>query len=167
MTSTSTAALLVELFVEELPPKALKALGAAFASALQAGLAGRDLIDPAVATWEGFATPRRLGVLLPAVRALAPDRSMEIKLMPVAVGLAADGAATPALLKKLASLGAAASVVPALERRGDGKSEVLYYAATFRGATLAEGLQAALDEAMAGKPVTTPVSRPYGCAVHY
>lgn len=28
-------------------------------------------------------------------------------------------------------------------------------------------VQAALDEALAGKPVTTPVSRPYGCAVHY
>lgn len=28
-------------------------------------------------------------------------------------------------------------------------------------------VQAALDEAMAGKPVTTPTSRPYGCAVHY
>lgn len=26
---------------------------------------------------------------------------------------------------------------------------------------------AALDESMAGKPVTTPTSRPYGCAVHY
>ena len=26
---------------------------------------------------------------------------------------------------------------------------------------------AALDEALAGKPVTTPVSRPYGCGVHY
>lgn len=28
-------------------------------------------------------------------------------------------------------------------------------------------VQAALDQALAGKPVTTPVSRPYGCAVHY
>ncbi|HLK15688.1 MAG TPA: thioredoxin family protein [Fimbriimonadaceae bacterium] len=26
---------------------------------------------------------------------------------------------------------------------------------------------AALDEAMAGKPVTTPKSRPYGCGIHY
>ena len=26
---------------------------------------------------------------------------------------------------------------------------------------------AALDEALVGKPVTTPVSRPYGCGVHY
>lgn len=28
-------------------------------------------------------------------------------------------------------------------------------------------VQAALDEAMAGKPVTTPTSRPYGCGVKY
>ena len=28
-------------------------------------------------------------------------------------------------------------------------------------------VQTALDLALAGKPVTTPVSRPYGCAVHY
>jgi hypothetical protein len=26
---------------------------------------------------------------------------------------------------------------------------------------------AALDEAMAGKPVTTPTARPYGCSVKY
>lgn len=26
---------------------------------------------------------------------------------------------------------------------------------------------AALDESMAGKPVTTPTSRPYGCGIHY
>ncbi|HWB59684.1 MAG TPA: thioredoxin family protein [Chthoniobacteraceae bacterium] len=28
-------------------------------------------------------------------------------------------------------------------------------------------VRAALDEALAGKPVTTPSTRPYGCAVHY
>ena len=28
-------------------------------------------------------------------------------------------------------------------------------------------LVAALDEAMAGKPVSTPTSRPYGCSVKY
>jgi peroxiredoxin len=34
-------------------------------------------------------------------------------------------------------------------------------------ATAKNYVKAALDEAMAGKPVTTPTARPYGCAVKY
>jgi hypothetical protein len=34
-------------------------------------------------------------------------------------------------------------------------------------ATAKNYVAAALDEALAGKPVTTPVSRPYGCGIHY
>jgi len=60
--------LLVELFVEELPPKALRRLGEAFAAGLLQGLAARGLAaaDAAVTP---YASPRRLAVLVPAVRA--------------------------------------------------------------------------------------------------
>ena len=34
-------------------------------------------------------------------------------------------------------------------------------------ATATNYVTAALDEAMAGKPVTTPTARPYGCSVKY
>ncbi|MFM7971152.1 MAG: glycine--tRNA ligase subunit beta, partial [Betaproteobacteria bacterium] len=98
------ANLLVELFVEELPPKSLKKLGAAFADALVASLQGAGLAGPeSVAT--PFATPRRLALHLTQVAARAADRPQQTKLMPVSVGLDASGAPTPALLKKLAAMG--------------------------------------------------------------
>ena len=50
--------LLVELFTEELPPKALKKLGDAFASGIHSGLISRGLVAPD-AKVEMFATPRR------------------------------------------------------------------------------------------------------------
>src|SRR4029079_10631789 len=68
-------------------------------------------------------------------------------------GLTAAGAATPALLKKLAALGADAAVVPTPQRRLDGKSETLFLDAVAAGASLADGLQRALDRALAQLPI--------------
>ncbi len=73
--------------------------------------------------------------------------------MPVTVGLDASGNATPALLKKLAALGADASAVPGLRRAPDGKAEALFLDSTVRGATLSEGLQKALQESVAKLPI--------------
>src|SRR5262249_58283668 len=60
------APLLVELLTEELPPKALRQLGYAFADALVSDLR-KDGFAPADGEFVVFATPRRLGVLIPAV----------------------------------------------------------------------------------------------------
>jgi glycyl-tRNA synthetase beta chain len=144
--------LLVELFVEELPPKDLKRFGEAFAATLFAGLKTRGLATDHSAT-TSYATPRRLAVHVSAVRSQADDRAVSLKLMPVSVGLTADGQATPALLKKLASVGADASVLPQLKRQPDGKAEALFYDSLVKGPMLAEGLQQALDEALAGLPI--------------
>jgi glycyl-tRNA synthetase beta chain len=144
--------LLVELFVEELPPKDLKRFGEAFAATLFAGLKTRGLATDHSATTP-YATPRRLAVHVSAVRSQADDRAVSLKLMPVSVGLTADGQATPALLKKLASVGADASVLPQLKRQPDGKAEALFYDSLVKGPMLAEGLQQALDEALAGLPI--------------
>lgn len=138
--TTMTRNLLLELFVEELPPKALRKLGDAFAGVLAEqlkaqGLAGADSVLTA------YASPRRLAMHLTGVAAQAADKAVSQKLMPVAVGLDASGNATPALLKRLAALGADASVVPSLRRAVDGKAEALFYESTAKGATLAEGLQ--------------------------
>jgi len=144
--------LLVELFVEELPPKALKALGNAFATVLAAGLKAQSLAaDDAVVT--PFASPRRLAVHVTGVAAKAADRAVQHKLMPVAVGFDADGRPTPALLKKLAALGADAAALPTLQRRSDGKTELLFVDALLPGVALAAGLQQALDEALARLPI--------------
>ncbi|MBQ0933013.1 glycine--tRNA ligase subunit beta [Ideonella alba] len=148
----SHANLLVELFVEELPPKALKKLGEAFSSVLAASLKAQGLAaaDAAVTS---YASPRRLAVQVAGVASQAADKAQQIKLMPVAVALSADGQPTPALLKKLAAVGADASVVPQLKRLPDGKAEALFLDSVVPGASLAEGLQKALDEAIAKLPI--------------
>ncbi|MCA6216534.1 glycine--tRNA ligase subunit beta [Ideonella sp. B7] len=144
--------LLVELFVEELPPKALKKLGESFAGTLAASLQAQGLA-PADAVVTPFASPRRLGVAVAGVLSKAADRAVQQKLMPVAVALTADGQPTPALLKKLAALGADASVLPQLKRQPDGKAEALFLDSLVPGVLLPEGLQKALDEAIAKLPI--------------
>jgi glycyl-tRNA synthetase beta chain len=148
----TTRSLLVELFVEELPPNALRSLGEAFAESVSDGLVSHGLKQPA-RDWTAYASPRRLAVHVPKVAEHAADRAEAVKLMPTAVGLGADGRATPALLKKLAALGADATAVATLKRQPDGKAEALFLERTVRGATLAEGLQSALDQAIAGLPI--------------
>ncbi len=155
--------LLVELFVEELPPKALKKLGDAFAQEIWIRLADRSLVDTSKVVTYGkdyiaYASPRRLAVWIKDVLAVAPDRLIRQKLMPVAVGLDAAGNATPVLLKKLAALGADASAVSGMRRESDGKAEVLFYDSLARGATLAEGLQKAIEAALAALPIPKVMS---------
>ena len=150
--SMVTENLLLELLVEELPPKALRNLGRAFAAALADSLKAQGLAA-ADAVVTDYASPRRLGVHIAAVAAQAADKAVSQKLMPVAVGLDASGNATPALLKKLQSLGADASAVPGLHKRMDGKAEALFFDSTVRGASLADGLQKALAEAIAKLPI--------------
>ncbi|MBL8503056.1 MAG: glycine--tRNA ligase subunit beta [Rhodocyclaceae bacterium] len=153
----STQNLLVELFVEELPPKALKKLGESFAAALSASLKSQGLIDTnSVAT--PYASPRRLAAHVTAVAAKAADKAVQQKLMPVSVALDAAGNATPALLKKLSALGADASAVPTLKRAMDGKAEALFLDSVVPGATLATGLQAALEAALGGLPIPKVMS---------
>lgn len=152
-----TKNLLVELFVEELPPKALKKLGQAFGDVLLAQLRAQGLADGA-SLLTPYASPRRLAAHVTQVAARAADKPVSQKLMPVAVGLDAAGHATPALLKKLGALGADASAVAQLKRAPDGKAEALFYESVLPGATLAEGLQKALAEAIAKLPIPKVMS---------
>ena len=144
--------LLLELLVEELPPKALKKLGEAFGSVLLQSLQSSGLAD-AGSVLNVFASPRRLAAHISHVLPVAADKAQSVKLMPVSVGLAADGSATPALLKKLASVGADASVVPLLKQLPDGKASALFLDSVVSGATLAQGLQLALNETLAKLPI--------------
>jgi glycyl-tRNA synthetase beta chain len=157
----TTKNLLVELFVEELPPKALKKLGEAFASVLAQSLKTQGLATADAAVTH-YASPRRLAVQVSAVAAQAADKAVSAKLMPVAVGLNAEGQATPALLKKLAALGADASVVPGLKRAMDGRAEALYFESMVTGVTLQNGLQKALEESLAKLPIPKVMSYQLG-----
>ncbi|MGZ0019803.1 glycine--tRNA ligase subunit beta [Nitrosomonas sp. wSCUT-2] len=144
--------LLVELLVEELPPKSLKQLGTSFSELLAASLKVQGLITPD-ADVTPYATPRRLAVHIASVAAQAADQAVTQKLMPVKVGLDAQGQATPPLLKKLASFGADASVVPQLKRALDGKAETLFLDVVVQGTLLADGLQKALQDAISQLPI--------------
>ena len=148
----TTQNLLVELFVEELPPKALQKLGDAFAGVLLEQLKAQGLTSPG-SRLTAFASPRRLAAHITDVLPQAADKALSQKLMPVTVGLNAEGAATPALLKKLAALGADESAVATLERQNDGKADILFYNSTAKGAQLTEGVQKALDEAITKLPI--------------
>ena len=143
------ANLLVELFTEELPPKALKRLGEAFADGILNGLV-RAQLKTGVPTRQVFATPRRLAVLIPDVLAKAEDRPDSKKLMPAKVAFSADGKPSAALLKRLEKEGAGTEQ---LERRTEGHAEYVFLNQTIPGITLAAGLQIALQEAIAKMPI--------------
>lgn len=152
--------LLVELFTEELPPKALKKLGDAFAQSILNGLKSRALlgaVDGAAGVAANlttmYASPRRLAVSIADVFSVAPDQPHVEKLMPVSVGLDKDGKATPALIKKLAAKNLSHVDIATLAHESDGKAEQLVYRDMAKGQTLQVGLQAALDEAIANLPV--------------
>src|SRR4051812_33293522 len=141
--------LLVELFTEELPPKALKRLGDAFAHAIAVTLAAQGLVDKDRPV-SVYATPRRLGVKIDRVLARAPDRAESRKLMPAKVAFGADGAPTPALIKRLEKDGGS---VAQLERKTEGNAEYVFLNRVIAGATLQAGLQTALLDAVAKLPI--------------
>ena len=144
--------LLVELFTEELPPKALAKLGQSFAQGLCHALSQHGLISSNNVVVP-FATPRRLAVRLSSVLLVAPDQAFAEKLMPVKVGLDTHGAATPALLKKLAAKGWDHLDVSQLGRESDGKQDYLVASGTAPGAKLTDVLQGAIESAIAGLPI--------------
>lgn len=155
--TSDTHNLLVELFVEELPPKALKKLGDSFAGVLAESLRAQGLAT-AESQATAYASPRRLALHLSGVAAKAADRSETKKLVPVSVGLDASGQPTQALIKKLASLGLGAEQAAQAYREMDGKAEALFIQTTVAGATLAEGLQKALEESLAKLPIPKVMS---------
>ncbi|MDH4234780.1 MAG: glycine--tRNA ligase subunit beta, partial [Gallionella sp.] len=119
---------------------------------LTASLKAQGLISEN-STYTRYASPRRLAVHITQVAAKAADKPVAQKLMPVAVGLDANGQATPALLKKLFSLGVNASAVPSLKRENDGKVDVLFLDTIVKGMSLTLGLQAALYETFDKLPI--------------
>ncbi|MFC3146236.1 glycine--tRNA ligase subunit beta [Piscinibacterium candidicorallinum] len=161
-------ALLVELLTEELPPKALKKLGEAFAAGLRDGLAARKLLAAgSVAT--AYATPRRLAVHITQVATVGPDEARRDKVLPVAVALGADGTPQPPLLKKLAALGLSEADIPRLTRAMDGKAEALFHEYTAPGQALADALQTVLTDTVAKLPIPKVMfyERDDGTAVNF
>ena len=141
--------LLVELLTEELPPKALRTLGYAFADALVASLRAEGFA-PAEGSFDVFATPRRLGVLVRDVATRAPDREVVAKGPSVKAGLDAHGNPTPALLGFARKAGADAG---ALRREHDGKQEIFVHRSVADGAELGASLERMIEAAVKKLPV--------------
>jgi glycyl-tRNA synthetase beta chain len=152
--------LLVELLVEELPPKALARLGDAFARELFEQLKTQGLTADD-AGFTPFATPRRLAVHVSGVRRQAAAQTVTHKLMPVSVAFK-SGVATDAYRKKLAGLGRthladlgmdASDGADQIIVRNDGKADLVFLLAQAQGALLQAGLQTALDTAITRLPI--------------
>ena len=145
--------LLVELFTEELPPKALRQLGECFGHSLLDCLVRVKLKEGDSDNGAGmrvFATPRRLAALIADVRPRAEDRTEEKKLMPAKVAFAGDGTPSAALIKRLEKEAASAAQI---ERRVEGGAEYAYLKQMIPGVSLAAGLQLALQEAIDKLPI--------------
>lgn len=143
--------LFVELQTEELPPKALKKLSEVFAAGVEKSLAAQSLLTEKSAV-KVFGAPRRMGVRITEVLEKSPDTAFEQRLVPVRVGLDADGNPTPALTKKMAALGITASVAD-LKRVNDGKNEQLVYEGVRAGVAVKDALQKALEESVKNLPI--------------
>src|SRR5258708_4531090 len=168
MTQPHQATLLVELLTEELPPKALARLGDAFAEGVAQRLAARDLVEGEL-SFERYATPRRLAVTIRNVRSVAPEKHVREKVLPVSVALDKDGQPTAPLAKKLAALGFPDFPIGDLERAQDGKAEAFFLRYAAPGATLADGLQTALQETLGKLPIPKVMTyqRPDGTSVQF
>lgn len=156
----TTQNLLVELFVEELPPKALKKLGEAFARTLfnaltELGLTGEE------SKLTAFASPRRLAAHITGVLSQAADAEILQKLVPLSVGII-DGKPTDALRKRLSKEGRphladlwpdATEGADSLVVKSDGKADSIYLKGLSAGHTLRAGLQRALTETIERLPI--------------
>ncbi|MBU1224702.1 MAG: glycine--tRNA ligase subunit beta [Gammaproteobacteria bacterium] len=160
--------LLVELFIEELPPKALKKLGESFASHLYEGLKSRGLAgtDGKVTS---FASPRRLAVHICNVFTTAPDQEIKKKLMPVSIALDADGKPTEAFRKSAAKVGRADLVElwpnavdgpDQLYVANDGKADAIFLRSMAKGTSLLVGLEGALEDALGKLPIPKVMTYP-------
>ena len=142
--------LLIELRTEELPPKALQTLGNEFATSVFNGLVEQGLVSRDVKGGKIFATPRRLGLLVPDVAAQAAEREVIAKGPSVKAGLGADGKPSQALMGFAKKQGVD---VDKLVRIHDGKQEVYAYRSMVRGANLADALASILEEATRKLPI--------------
>jgi glycyl-tRNA synthetase beta chain len=156
MSAIITKSLLIELFTEELPPKALKKLGEAFGKALFESLSNDEFLteDSQLFT---FATPRRLAARVTAVRSESLPKNVSTKLMPVAIGLDASGKATPALAKKIRKDFNDAvdvdAIVAQCKRVHDGKSEQLVLERLAAGLPLSMKIKNSLDLIVDSLPI--------------
>ena len=142
---------LVELGTEELPPKALKSLGEAFATQFEAALTQADLSFGSV-SW--FAAPRRLAVYVSALAEGQADKVVEKRGPAVSAAFDADGNATKAAQGWARGNGIS---VEEAERLVTDKGEWLLHKAHVPGQSVAQLLEGLINQAVSKLPIPKPM----------
>jgi len=138
---------LIELGTEELPPKALKSLGEAFAQQFEAALSAAELSFTSV-SW--FAAPRRLAVYVSALAESQADKTVEKRGPAVSAAFDADG--NPTKAAQGWARGNGISVEDA-ERLVTDKGEWLLHKAHVPGKQIGELLESLLNQTIAKLPI--------------
>ena len=142
---------LVELGTEELPPKALKSLGEAFATQFEAALTQADLSFDSV-SW--FAAPRRLAVYVSGLAEGQADKVVEKRGPAVSAAFDADG--NPTKAAQGWARGNGIDVADA-ERLVTDKGEWLLHKAHVPGQSVAELLEGLINQAVNKLPIPKPM----------
>ena len=135
--------LLVELLTEELPPKALSALGLAFATGIRDELVALGLAPKTGKYEKDLATPRRLAVLVGEVAERAASEEREVT--------GPSASAPPAAVAGFAKKHGVA--VEALQRKPGAKGEVFVARVKAGGAALDEVLAGVVDRVVRKLPI--------------
>ena len=142
---------LMELGTEELPPKALKSLGEAFATQFEAALTQADLSFDSV-SW--FAAPRRLAVYVSGLAEGQADKVVEKRGPAVSAAFDADG--NPTKAAQGWARGNGIDVADA-ERLVTDKGEWLLHKAHVPGQSVVELLEGLINQAVSKLPIPKPM----------
>jgi glycyl-tRNA synthetase beta chain len=144
---SATRDFLVEIGTEELPPKSLLALSAAFAEGVEKGLRDAGIAFGLV---ERFATPRRLAVRVRKLAERQPDRPLEKRGPPVKAAFDAAGQPTQAAFAFARGCGVE---VAALERLDTPKGQWLVFRGTEAGARTVDLLPGIVTASLEALPI--------------
>lgn len=144
---TETRNLLVEIGVEELPPKSLQTLAVAFADGVGRGLRQHDL-EHGERTW--FATPRRLAVMVADLALAQPDKQVEKRGPALAAAYDENGEPTRAATGFARSCGVSVAELETIETD---RGRWLAHRFLAPGKPAAELLPGLVDRALTELPV--------------
>lgn len=145
--NTNSADCLIEIGMEELPPKAMPGLSRAFSELVTSGIDAARLAHGEV---HAFAAPRRLALRIDQLGLQQADKSLVLRGPPVAVAFDDDGQPTRAATAFAAKAGVDVSE---LQREATDKGEWLVHHKTERGVAATALLGDIVRQALDGLPI--------------